>query len=273
MHICNRFGIVGKKSRKEFAMVKFMKKVTKLALKSAAICTGIAAGAALLHKYVKIQSNCGGCGPKEDDFDEDKEEEASTATDTAAEQNTEAAEDSDEISSDEATDSSSRRYINIHVTGQNSDVDINIDKGQLFDDAAKLVADAAQLTKNLRPGSHNTEEKEDENTEKEDTQSEQTEDTHFNFKHMDANNDIADLDIEDLGVDIDEDLSEGISDLYAMDGVDEAAMEEDKVDTETKTSENVSSEKTTTDHNTVSKDEHKTEEVKEEAPVNSSIHL
>ena len=46
--------------------------------------------------------------------------------------NTEASEEeSDAISSDEATDSSSRRYINIHVTGQNSDVDINIDKGQL----------------------------------------------------------------------------------------------------------------------------------------------
>ena len=38
---------------------------------------------------------------------------------------------------------------------------------------------------------------------------------------MNADSDIADLDIEDLSVDIDEDLSEGVSDLYAMDGVSE----------------------------------------------------
>ena len=38
-------------------MADFMKKVTKLALKSAAVCVGVAASAALLHKYVKIQSN------------------------------------------------------------------------------------------------------------------------------------------------------------------------------------------------------------------------
>ena len=36
------------------------------------------------------------------------------------------------------------------------------------------------------------------------------------------------LDIEDLSVDIDEDLSEGVSDLYAMDGVSE---EDTAVDT------------------------------------------
>lgn len=261
-------------------MVKFMKKVTKLALKSAAICTGIAAGAALLHKYVKIQSSCSGCGPKEDDFDEDKDDEASTTAEAAAEKDTEAAEDSDEISSDEATDTSSRRYINIHVTGQNSDVDINIDKGQLFDDAAKLVADAAHLTKNLRPGSHNAEEKEETAKEDEKTDDQSTEDTHFNFKHMDANNDIADLDIEDLSVDIDEDLSEGISDLYAMDGVEEAQSNETNVDTkaeaevETKDSKNGESfENPTTDKDTVSKEEAKTEKHKEEPPVNSSIHL
>ena len=53
-------------------MADFMKKVTKLALKSAAVCAGVAASAALLHKYVKIQSNCSGCGPSEDDFDEDR---------------------------------------------------------------------------------------------------------------------------------------------------------------------------------------------------------
>ena len=44
-------------------MADFMKKVTKLALKSAAVCAGVAASAALLHKYVKIQSNCSECGP------------------------------------------------------------------------------------------------------------------------------------------------------------------------------------------------------------------
>lgn len=131
-------------------MADFMKKVTKLALKSAAVCAGVAASAALLHKYVKIQSNCSECGPSEDDFDEDRNEDDTTKNvDEAA--NTASEEESDAISSDEATDSSSRRYINIHVTGKNSDVDINIDKGQLLDDAAKLVADAAHLTKNLRP--------------------------------------------------------------------------------------------------------------------------
>ena len=183
-------------------MADFMKKVTKLALKSAAVCAGVAASAALLHKYVKIQSNCSGCGPSEDDFDEDRNEDDTTKNvDEAA--NTEASEEeSDAISSDEATDSSSRRYINIHVTGQNSDVDINIDKGQLLDDAAKLVADAAHLTKNLRPGAH-SDKNADENK-CEETAEEQTNDnSNFHFKHMNSDSDIADLDIEDLSVDID----------------------------------------------------------------------
>ena len=246
-------------------MVKFMKKVTKLALKSAAVCTGIAAGVAVLHKYVKIQSNCSGCGPKEDNFDEDLEDETLNdedikATETADAKETE--EESDAISSDEATDSSSRRYINIHVTGQNSDVDISIDKGQLLDDAAKLVADAAHLTKSLRPGSHNAEEKKEADENTEETQNESDEDSHFNFKDMDANNDIADLDIEDLGVDIDEDLSEGVSDLYAMDGVEEGTEDEAKADDENADAKNGDKD-----------DEPKAEEGKEEAPVNSSIHL
>ncbi len=237
-------------------MVKFMKKVTKLALKSAAICTGIAAGVAVLHKYVKIQSNCSGCGPKEDNFDEDLEDENLEGEDIKETEtaDTKETEEDDAISSDEATDSSSRRYINIHVTGQNSDVDISIDKGQLFDDAAKLVADAAHLTKSLRPGSHNADEKKDAD--------EENEDSHFSFEDMDANNDIADLDIEDLGVDIDEDLSEGVSDLYAMDGVEEGAeesVEEDAKNEEAKNDEEDA--------------EPNAEENKEEAPVNSSIHL
>ena len=59
-------------------MADFMKKVTKLALKSAAVCAGVAASAALLHKYVKIQSNCSECGPSEDDFDEDRNEDDTT---------------------------------------------------------------------------------------------------------------------------------------------------------------------------------------------------
>ncbi len=245
-------------------MVKFMKKVTKLALKSAAICTGIAAGVAVLHKYVKIQSNCSGCGPKEDDFDEDLEDENLEGEDIKATEtaDTKETEEDDAISSDEATDSSSRRYINIHVTGQNSDVDISIDKGQLFDDAAKLVADAAHLTKSLRPGSHNANEKEDTDEENEKAQSESNEDSHFNFKDMDANNDIADLDIEDLGVDIDEDLSEGVSDLYAMDGVEEGA--EESVEENAKNEEAKNEEEEA---------EPKAEKSKEEAPVNSSIHL
>lgn len=228
-------------------MADFMKKVTKLALKSAAVCAGVAASAALLHKYVKIQSNCSECGPSEDDFDEDRNEDDTTKNvDEAA--NTASEEESDAISSDEATDSSSRRYINIHVTGQNSDVDINIDKGQLLDDAAKLVADAAHLTKNLRPGAHNAE-KAEENTE----ETTQDDDSNFHFKHMNADNDIADLDIEDLSVDIDEDLSEGVSDLYTMDGVSE---EDTAVDTKPLHEDDVNPEKT-----------------KEEDSVNSSIHL
>ena len=121
-------------------MADFMKKVTKLALKSAAVCAGVAASAALLHKYVKIQSNCSECGPSED-----------------------------------------------------------------------------------------------------------------HFKHMNADSDIADLDIEDLSVDIDEDLSEGVSDLYAMDGVSE---EDTAVDTKPLHEDDVNPEKT-----------------KEEDSVNSSIHL
>lgn len=170
-------------------MVKFMKKLTKLALKSAAVCTGIAAGVALLHKYVKIQSNCCGCNPKEDNFDEDKDTDETKKTDSCCET---AEDESDAISSDEATDSSSRRYINIHVTGQNSDVDINIDKGQLLDDAAKLVADAAHLTKNLMPGSHNAQAKDE-------AFCEQEEDDSFCFTDID--NDIEDLDIDDLDID------------------------------------------------------------------------
>ena len=59
-------------------MADFMKKVTKLALKSAAVCAGVAASAALLHKYVKIQSNCSECGPSEDDFNEDRNEDDTT---------------------------------------------------------------------------------------------------------------------------------------------------------------------------------------------------
>ena len=228
-------------------MADFMKKVTKLALKSAAVCAGVAASAALLHKYVKIQSTCSGCGPSEDDFDEDRNEDDTTKNVNES-ANTETEEESDAISSDEATDSSSRRYINIHVTGQNSDVDINIDKGQLLDDAAKLVAGAAHLTKNLRPGAHNAE-KAEENTE----ETTQDDDSNFHFKHMNADNDIADLDIEDLSVDIDEDLSEGVSDLYTMDGV----SEEDAA----------------VDAKPLHEDDSNPEEKKEEDNVNSSIHL
>ena len=101
---------------------------------------------------------------------------------------------------------------------------INIDKGQLLDDAAKLVADAAHLTKNLRPGSH-SDKKADENK-CEETKEEQAKDdnSNFHFKHMNADSDIADLDIEDLSVDIDEDLSEGVSDLYANDGVSDDSL-------------------------------------------------
>lgn len=167
--------------------------------------------------------------------------------------NTASEEESDAISSDEATDSSSRRYINIHVTGKNSDVDINIDKGQLLDDAAKLVADAAHLTKNLRSGSH-SDKKADENKCEETTEEQaKDDDSNFHFKHMNADSDIADLDIEDLSVDIDEDLSEGVSDLYAMDGVSE---EDTAVDTKPLHEDDVNPEKT-----------------KEEDSVNSSIHL
>ena len=232
-------------------MADFMKKVTKLALKSAAVCAGVAASAALLHKYVKIQSNCSGCGPSEDDFDEDRNEDDTTKNvDEAA--NTEASEEeSDAISSDEATDSSSRRYINIHVTGQNSDVDINIDKGQLLDYAAKLVADAAHLTKNLRPGAH-SDKKADENKCEETAEEQTNDDSNFHFKHMNADSDIAELDIEDLSVDIDEDLSEGVSDLYAMDGVSE---EDTAVDTKPLHEDDVNPEE------------------KKEDTVNSSIHL
>ncbi len=243
-------------------MVKFVKKVTKLALKSAAVCTGIAAGVALLHKYVKIQSNCSECGPKEDNFDEDLDEDTTKPTEEVKESEA-SDEESDAISSDEATDSSSRRYINIHVTSKNNDVDINIDKGKLVDDAAKLVSDAAQLTKKLRPGSHEEKEEKAEATEE---KKEETDTTHhLHFKSMNANNDIADLDIEDLGVDIDEDLSEGVSDLYAMDGVTEEEAEETIVG------------KDEADHAEDSKPEEApatdSEEKTEEAPVNSSIHL
>ena len=78
-------------------------------------------------------------------------------------------------------------------------------------------------------------------------------DSNFHFKHMNADSDIADLDIEDLSVDIDEDLSEGVSDLYAMDGVSE---EDTAVDTKPLHEDDVNPEKT-----------------KEEDSVNSSIHL
>ena len=189
-------------------MADFMKKVTKLALKSAAVCAGVAASAALLHKYVKIQSNCSECGPSEDDFDEDRNEDDTTKNvDEAA--NTASEEESDAISSDEATDSSSRRYINIHVTGQNSDVDINIDKGQLLDDAAKLVADAAHLTKNLMPGSHNAQAKDE-------AFCEQEEDDSFCFTDID--NDIEDLDIDDLDIN-DPDIDDPDTDDDANDPV------------------------------------------------------
>lgn len=243
-------------------MVKFVKKVTKLALKSAAVCTGIAAGVALLHKYVKIQSNCSECGPKEDNFDEDLDEDTTKPTEEVKESEA-SDEESDAISSDEATDSSSRRYINIHVTSQNNDVDINIDKGKLVDDAAKLVSDAAQLTKKLRPGSHEEKEETAEETEEKNEETDTTH--HLHFKSMNANNDIADLDIEDLGVDIDEDLSEGVSDLYAMDGVTEDEAEETVVG-EAEADHAEDSEPTETP---VADSEEKTDE----APVNSSIHL
>ncbi len=243
-------------------MVKFVKKVTKLALKSAAVCTGIAAGVALLHKYVKIQSNCSECGPKEDNFDEDLDEDTTKPTEEVKESEA-SDEESDAISSDEATDSSSRRYINIHVTSQNNDVDINIDKGKLVDDAAKLVSDAAQLTKKLRPGSHEEKEEKAEETEEKNEETDTTH--HLHFKSMNANNDIADLDIEDLGVDIDEDLSEGVSDLYAMDGVTEDEAEETVVG-EAEADHAEDSEPTETP---VADSEEKTDE----APVNSSIHL
>ncbi len=254
-------------------MVKFINKVTKLALKGAAVCTGVAAGAAVLHKYVKIQSNCSGCGSKEINFDENlydapPEEDEDINTASTADTN-ETEEESDAISSDEATDSSSRRYINIHVAGKNSNVDINIDKEHLLDDAAKLVSEAAHLTKSLRPGSHSAEETKNADEESKKTQSESDEDSHFSFKDMDANNDIANLDIEDLGVDIDEDLSEGVSDLYAMDGVEEGA----EVTADTEDTED------TEKHAEVTKDiakeaaKPKAEEWKNEAPVNSSIHL
>ena len=130
---------------------------------------------------------------------------------------------------------------------------MNIDKGQLLDDAAKLVADAAHLTKNLRPGSH-SDKKADENKCEETTEEQaKDDDSNFHFKHMNADSDIADLDIEDLSVDIDEDLSEGVSDLYAMDGVSE---EDTAVDTKPLHEDDVNPEKT-----------------KEENSVNSSIHL
>ncbi len=205
-------------------MVKFMNKVTKLALKTAAVCTGIAAGAALLHKYVKIQSNCGECKSKEDNFDEDLDGGNETINAAGSANTKENAEEFDAISSDEATESSNRRYINIHVTSQDSDVDISFDKGQLFDDAAKLVSDASQLAKNLKPGPHNSEEKADANAENEKTQDCLSEDAHLDFKDMDASNDIAYLDIKDLGVDIDEDLSESVSDLYTADGIEEVPV-------------------------------------------------
>ena len=72
-------------------MADFMKKVTKLALKSAAVCAGVAASAALLHKYVKIQSNCSECGPSAGTFDRERPEGGTTkngeeAANTASEE-------------------------------------------------------------------------------------------------------------------------------------------------------------------------------------------
>lgn len=126
-------------------------------------------------------------------------------------------------------------------------------RDSFLDDAAKLVADAAHLTKNLRPGSH-SDKKADENKCEETTEEQaKDDDSNFHFKHMNADSDIADLDIEDLSVDIDEDLSEGVSDLYAMDGVSE---EDTAVDTKPLHEDDVNPEKT-----------------KEEDSVNSSIHL
>lgn len=109
------------------------------------------------------------------------------------------------------------------------------------------------LQKICVPGSH-SDKKADENKCEETTEEQaKDDDSNFHFKHMNADSDIADLDIEDLSVDIDEDLSEGVSDLYAMDGVSE---EDTAVDTKPLHEDDVNPEKT-----------------KEEDSVNSSIHL
>ena len=112
--------------------------------------------------------------------------------------------------------------------------------------AAKLVADAAHLTKNLRPSAH-SDKKADENKCEETAEEQTNDDSNFHFKHMNADSDIA-----DLSVDIDEDLSEGVSDLYAMDGVSE---EDTAVDTKPLHEDDVNPEE------------------KKEDTVNSSIHL
>lgn len=174
-------------------MAKFVKSMTKLALKSVAVCSGIAAGAVLLHKYVKIQSNCSGCS-KEDDFDEDADEVMDEFDTSFDADETSHEDESDAISSDEAADSSNRGYIKIHVSGKNSDVDINIDKERFLDDAAKLVSDAAQLTKNLMSASHFASDDihDTEDVDLTDIKSD------FNFTDMNASCDIHDLDLEDL---------------------------------------------------------------------------
>ena len=179
-------------------MARFVKNMTKLALKSVAVCSGIAAGAVLLHKYVKIQSNCSGCS-KEDDFDEDADEVMDEFDTSSDSDETSHEDESDAISSDEAADSSNRGYIKIHVSGKNSDVDINIDKERFLDDAAKLVSDAAQLTKNLMSASHFEEVKSSSDDTHETADVDPTDiKSDFNFTDMNASCDINDLDLEDL---------------------------------------------------------------------------
>lgn len=136
-------------------MIKFMKKLIKLVIKTAAVCGTIAAAVALLQKYVKIQSTCSCKQPENEDpaseasEDENMQKEAPSAEEAADDED-----EADAISSDEATDSSSRRYISIRVRGKNSGVNIDIDKEQIKNDAAKLKESAAHITKSLISGSH-----------------------------------------------------------------------------------------------------------------------